>query len=302
MKAKLYLIPILLVSAACQQMEIDAPDNKDNTQIETTEGLYSITIQAAKSEGGSKALDLVNDGATLNAYWKSTEKVKVYKDGALLGILDVAPSAGEKPVNATLSGSINVDGLAGGNQLTLRIPRESWDYTGQVGTLASIEASYDYATATVTIAAVDNLNHTITTTGPAIFANEQSVYRFGFKVGGNYIDPKSFTVSASNGALVTGCAWNGSAWSSSFGALTITPASAAADHFYYTSIRNESTVEDNYSFVVTGSDDALYMGAKTIPASVLDAPGKFISAKNISVSKPDFAPASGDVSDPASVL
>ena len=296
MKATRFIIPVILLAAACQQMETDAPDSKDITEIETetTEAFYTLSIQASKGDAQTKALDLVSGTPDyLDAYWKNTEKVRVYKDGSLLGTLDVVPDAGEKPTMATLTGPINTDGLAANDELTLIIPRENWDYTSQVGTLASIETTYDYATASVTIATVDEVNHTITTTGYASFTNEQSIYRFGFKVGGEYIDPKNFIVSASRGKLVQCINWNGSAWASSFGSLSITPASAAGDHFYYSAIRNESTEEDSYSFIVTGSDDALYLGNKTIPASVLDAPGKFISAKSITISKPNFAPASG---------
>ncbi len=300
MKARHYIIPVILLAAACQVEQPVNPDHAEEFLEVAADSVFTLTIPASKGEPDTKALDLVNDGKTLNFYWQNTEFVKVYKDGTLVGTLSVPPSDGEKPTSATLGGDITVAGLAQGDELTLLFPREEWSYTGQTGTLASIEAGYDYATATVTISEI--IGNQVTTTAGAHFENQQSVYRFGFKDGETYIDPKSFTVSASNGALVTGCAWNGSAWSSSFGALTITPASAAADHFYYTSIRNESTVEDSYGFVVTGSDDALYMGTKTIPASVLDVPGKFISAKSISVSKPDFAPASGDVSDPAAVL
>lgn len=300
MKARHYIIPVILLAAACQVEKPVNPDHAEEFLEAAADSVFTLTIPASKGEPDTKALDLVNDGKTLNFYWQNTEFVKVYKDGTLVGTLSVTPSEGEKPTSATLGGDITVAGLAQGDELTLLFPREEWSYTGQTGTLASIEAGYDYATATVTISEI--IGNQVTTTAGAHFENQQSVYRFGFKDGETYIDPKSFTVSASNGALVTGCAWNGSAWSSSFGPLTITPASAAADHFYYTSIRNESTVEDSYGFVVTGSDDALYMGTKTIPASVLDVPGKFISAKSISVSKPDFAPASGDVSDPAAVL
>jgi len=300
MKAKFLFIPAILLSAACQQAEIENPSTEE---FKKEEVVYSISLMATKGEVGTKALDLVTGTQDrIDAYWKDTEKVKVFKDGTLLGTLDVTPATGEKPSSASLSGSITTEGLAASDELTLRVSGENWDYTGQVGTLADIETSYDYATATVTIDTVDDVNHTITTTGNASFGNQQSIYRFGFKVGGNFIDPKSFTVSASNGALVTGRAWNGSSWASSFGSISITPASAAADHFYYSSIRNESTDEDSYGFIVTGEDDALYLGTKTIPASVLDVPGKFISAKNITISKPALAPASGEIDDPINVF
>lgn len=307
MKARHFIIPVIALLAACQQMELETElpiieENTEESEPADSVTVWSFTLQANKGEGETKALDLINEGATLNAYWKNTEKVKVYKGGTLLGTLDVTPGAGEKPTKATLSGSITTAGLAPGDILTLRTPGESWNYTGQVGTLASIETDFDYATASVTIGSVDELNHTITTNGTASFQNQQSIYRFGFKVSEVYIDPKSFTVSAAGGKLVQSMGWNGSAWTADYGDISVTPASAPGDHFYYVSLRNDQTSDDTYNFTITGSDDALYMASKNIPNSVLDAPGKFISAKNITATKPDFAPAGGEVSDPAAVL
>lgn len=295
MKARflaLFLLPVALL-ASCRQEEPEVPVDIPEEIAAPADSVWTITIQATKEDTQTKALDLVNDGARLNAYWRSTERVKVYKDGALIGTLDVMPGSGEKPVSATLSGTITTAGLSAGNELTLRIPNEYWDYTAQLGTLADIESNYDYATATVTIDSVDELNYTVTTTDVATFVNEQSVYRFGFKVSEVYIDPKSFTISASNGLLVTERTLSGSAWASAFGAIGVTPASAPGDHFYYVALRNESTAEDTYSFIITGSDDALYMATKVIPASVLAVPGKFISAKSVSAVQPDFSPVEG---------
>lgn len=294
MKTRHIIPAILLVLAACQQMELEQPTPETNPEEvqQAPDSLFTLTVQATKGEADTKALDLTNEGATLGAYWKDTEKVKVYKEGTLLGTLDVTPASGEKPTSATLSGSITTTGLSEGNTLTLMIPRETWSYTGQTGTLTgtgSIEDTYDYATAAVTIASISG--STVTTTGSANFQNQQSVYRFGFKLSGSYIDPKDFTVSAAGGLLVQSLSYEGSAWTPQLGPLTITPASAPADHFYYVALRNGSTAADTYNFILTSSDDKLYMASKGIPASVLDAPGKFISAKNITAVQPAFSPA-----------
>lgn len=302
MKTHNYMLPIALLAllTACKkETDVEKPVEP---AVETAPTEAILTLQANKGEADTKALDLVNDGKTLNAYWKDTEKVKVFKDGTLLGTLDVTPAAGEKPTSATLSGPVTTEGLAANDVLMLMIPGENWNYAGQVGTLESIETTYDYATASVTIATVDDVNHTITTTASANFQNQQSIYRFGFKDGENYFDPKDFTVSATGGKLVQSMSWNGSAWTPLYGNIGVTPASAPGDHFYYVSLRNDQTSDDTYNFTITGSDDALYMASKNIPNSVLDVPGKFISAKSVNATKPDFAPASGSVDDPLEVL
>ena len=268
-------------------MEVDntAPVTKPEKGSTAT-----LTLVATKGEADTKALDLVNDGARLNAYWKSTEAVKVYKGGTLLGSLTVTPADGEKPTSATLDGSITTTGLAVGDVLTLMIPRDGWDYTGQTGTLTgetSIEYSYSYATAAISVASIDG--DTVVPEAPAVFSNRQSIYRLGFK-DNEYLDPRELTIFAASGKLVQSVSYEGSAWTPAFGWITVVPAAASADHFYYVSLRNDSTAADTYSFSIIGSDYALSTAAKVIPAEVLDVPGKFISATEISAEKASFAP------------
>lgn len=287
MKAIRFIIPAVIVFfSACQE--------EAAVEVTVTPCDYTISVQADKGDAGTKALDLVSGTPDyLKPYWTNTEKVKVYKGGTLLGTLNVKPDSGEKPSKATLSGTIATEGLAAGDELSLMIPREDWDYSGQTGTLACIEAEYDYAVASVTIAAVNDVNHTVTTTGSASFVNQQSIYRFGFRVSESYIDPKEFSISAAGGNLVQRLNWDGSAWTPVLGGISVTPASASGDHFYYVSLRNGTTAADSYGFVITGSDDALYLATKAIPAQVLETPGNFISAKNINAVQADFSPAGG---------
>ena len=295
MKARFLFIPAILMVASCQIEQVDPNYEEERPEVVTTpaDSVWTLTIQATKGEPDTKALDLVNDGTRLNAYWKDTETVTVYKGGTLLGTLNVVPDSGEKPTTATLTGPITTGGLSVSDELYLLFPNGTWNYIGQNGALTgsgSIEDTYAYASATVTVSAI---NGVAVTTTKANFANQESIYRFGFKVSGDYIDPKAFTVSAAGGQLVQSMSWNGSAWAADYGNISVTPASAPGDHFYYVSLRNDQTSDDTYNFTITGSDDALYMASKNIPSSVLDTPGKFISAKNITATKPDFSPAGG---------
>lgn len=280
MKAKyLTIVPVLLALASCQRLELADPSGDPYA---SADAVWPLTLQATKSAAGTKALNLTGD--YLSSYWKISEKVYVYHGSATpLAELTVAPGVGERPASATLSGEVT--GLNSGDQLTLMIPRSTWDYTGQSGTLTgtgSIEEKYDYALATV------HFNYY--QTAAANFLNQQSIYRFSFTTGSGSLDPQDFTVSAAGGKLVQSMSYEGSAWTPAYGSLTVTPASAPGDHNYYVSLRNESIADDTYSFVITGTDHALYLAAKTISASVLDAPGRFVSA-GITASRPDFAPA-----------
>ena len=298
MRARFLIIPLLLL-AACQPMEMDQ-DNQNTVdgQKPVSGAGYTLTIKATKKDAQTKALDLSSDGKTLGAYWKSTEKVSVYRNGTCIGTLNVTPDQGEKPTTATLSGKLKEGvSLQEGDVLTLLLPRETWSYAGQncmlTGT-GSIEDTYDYATATVTINDVSGTD--VTTTADANFQNQQSVYRFSFKEGASWVDIKFFTISAANEKLAQSVSYQNDVWTSVWGGVTVTPAATPGDHLYYVSLRNDATGQDTYSFLITGSDYALYTATKEIPASVLETPGRFISAKEIAASKAGFAPASGTVS------
>ncbi|MBO4633967.1 MAG: hypothetical protein J5669_01195 [Bacteroidales bacterium] len=288
MKAR-YLIMALvpfLALAACQKEEA-GPLESLEPGLDAADSVWTLTVQATKSTG-TKALWLDNSGTpdVLRAYWKNTDAVQVFHNGSFVGSLGVTPGAGEKPVTATLNGTISVPGLTVGDELLLMLPRQIWDYTGQVGTLASIESTYDYATATVEVSNI--VGSTVTTTKQATFQNRQSVYRFSFTTG-EALSIKDLTLSAANGSLVQSRAYEAGAWGSVLGNLTVTPASATAAPLFV-SILNQSTAADTYSFILTGSDDALYLAHKDIPNTVLDTPGKFISAQNIPATQPDFTP------------
>ena len=291
MKARFLILPAaILAMAACQRVEVDDPAAPE---IITTDAdsVCTLTLRATMGESQTKALDLVNDGTRINAYWRDTEKVKVYKDGAFLGSLNVIPDAGEKPVKATLSGSITITALAPGDELTLRIPRENWDYIGQTGTLASIENAYSYATATITVDSVDDTGHTVITADTAHFQNQQSIYRFEFiRDGDVQIKTHALTVMAANGKLVQRVNYEGGAWTPVYGAIQIEKADPSTIT-NFVSLRNDSTTEDRYGFfVIENTFHHLFLASKKIPAHVLDTPGKFISAKNIDAVKARFIP------------
>lgn len=297
---KLYLIAALLgtVLAGCQIVEPEIVSTQDpETVVEQPQVKYSFTLTASKS-ADTKALYL--DGGNLNAYWKSTEKVKVYKadDGSTcIGTLDVAPGDGEKPTNATLSGEINIAGLAKDQELLLLIPRESWNYSGQDGTLAGIEANYDYATAIVTISSVDDVNNTVSASD-ATFENQQSIYKFAFSTG-SPLSVKSFTVSSPN--LVQTHSWSGSAWVDAAGPISLTVAGGSSLAEVYVSLRNTnagSSIDDAYAFSVVGEDNALYEGTKVIPGTVIESygKGKYLGT-TVAVSQKALAPAGSGTID-----
>lgn len=289
MKAKHLFIPVLLlILAACEPVELE--NEYQRTLVEgknSADSVYTLTVQAFKNVD-TKALDLL--GNTLNTYWKDTEKVRVFCNGVNLGLLDVI-CTGDRPTKATLSGTITYNGLKVGDVLTLLIPSRNdakWDYTGQNGVLteteASIEKMFDYATAILTIESIEGTK--VTTTGPATFRNEQSIYRFAFTnaTTSSAVNVKKFTIYSSNNKISNSLSFNGTnkQWESMFGSLTVT-ASSSTDKPLYVALRygdytdnTTARVDDNFSFDVFDNNDALYLGGKAVPADKL-VYGKYLN-------------------------
>lgn len=288
MKTKGWIILALAAVTACQKAEEDFVAEKPKA----LEGPYTLTLEATKGED-TKALRLINSGSTLTALWVDGETVAVYQGGTYLGQL-AATADDTDNTKATLSGTLeSIAGVANNAVLTLLFPRKDWDYTGQVGdapnVYQNIDRLYDYATANVTVASVDTGNKTITTTSSAAFENQQSIYRFGFKVNDTALKVKEFTVSSDHNKLVTSRSYSGG-WSSTYGNLTVRP-SSAINKLLYLSLRNENantSEPDKFSFYVIGNNNALYLGEKDIPGDKLGN-GKFISAQNIAVTKSNLA-------------
>ncbi len=282
-----FILAIACMMTGCQPVE----DLVDPTPTVTpTDGKYTITIQASK-DAGTKALYLDQSGTKdqLNAYWKSSEEVSIFKDNAYVAALGVTPGSGDYPTTATLTGTVS--GLAEADALTLMIPRKTWEYTGQDGNLATIETNYDYATASVT---VNNVSGTNITTNAANFQNEQSIYRFSFKASSSattLLPVKSMKVISANNALVQSRTLNTGGWDDVCGPIEINVPSGT-ETVLYASLRNNrvgtSTNTDTYSIDIIGADNALYVCGGNIPSSVMDAQGKFISLQNKVVSQARF--------------
>ena len=294
MKARILILSLVLL-AACQPMDRDFDYQNTRTGKPEADSVFTLTLQATKTVD-TKALDLIG-GSHLNQYWKNTDKVKVFYKGACVGTLNVS-CQGDRPTSAKLSGSVQIHGLQQGDVLTLLIPREIFDYTGQKGRLTkasdndkgTIEDTYDYGMATVTVGAISGT--TVTTTADARFENQQSIYRFGFGTSGS-LAAREFTVLSANGKLVQSVAYEGSAWTPAFGPITVKPTVPnpipASDNFYYVALQNGSTGADTYSFVIVDSNHKLHLATKAIPADKLGN-GNFLTSTSIDAQAATFAP------------
>jgi len=259
----------------------------------SVDSVWTVTLQAVKSDAPQTkglAIEGVDAGSAteLKSIWKTGEVVKAYLGTTLIGTLTAVPD-GKDAHNATLSGTVTTTSLeAGVSTLTLLTPRETWAYTGQVGTLLeaanSIEKMYHYTAATgVLVETVDAVNNTITTQSAA-FTNQQSIYRLSFryqtgetKTG---IVTKSVSISSARGRLVQSRSADGASLTE--GPISVTLGTPTSDPFFV-ALRNEDAADEAISFTVIDSEDATYKGSRVIPAAY--KVGGFVSVKNATISR-----------------
>jgi hypothetical protein len=289
---KIFLIVALLgaVLAGCQKVsEIQNPEDKpENHQA------WTLKVLATKNVD-TRALNY--EGNTMKPYWANGELVDVYFSDEKIGTLVVTSADNTDP--ATLEGTVSIDGLSQGDELSLVFPgREDgeWTYLGQDG---SLPEAFDYATASVTVETLDATTQTITTTTEnAKFENQQSIYRFSFKVGGagDAITAKSFIVVSDEEALAR-YRYFDDGWTWKNGGIFVNATNATAP--YLTAIRNGNSGADRYTFSVVGNNSELYLGEKALNNGVVN--GKFYNA-NISVTQKAFTPGTGSIENDEDVL
>ena len=213
----------------------------------------------------------------------------MFLESACIGTLTATPDA-EDAHKATLSGTVTTTSLiAGTSTITLLTPRETWDYTGQVGTLLeaanSLEKMYHYTAATgVLVKAVDTENNTITTDN-AIFVNQQSIFRLSFR----YKKPdetkaaivaKSVTISSERGKLVQSQSVDGTTVTE--GPISVTLGTPSSDPFFV-ALRDGDEADEAVTFTVSDTENATYKGSKPIPAGY--KAGGFVSVKNATLDR-----------------
>lgn len=273
----------------CMKEEL-APEDSQEQLTGAADSVWTLTLQAVKQDAPqTKGLAVEGEEATtttLKSIWKADEPVKVFLGTNCIGTLTATPD-GEDAHKATLSGMVTTTNLeANVSTITLLTPRESWDYTGQVGTLletaGSIEKMYHYTAATgILVTAVDTEHGTITTEN-ATFTNQQSIYRMNFR----YLNPgstkqsitvKSVTITSAGGHLVQSQAVDGS--SVVKGAIDVTLGTASADPFFVALRNGDETHAEDLTFTVIDAEGVTYKGSKTIPAEYKPN-GTFVSMKN----------------------
>ena len=127
----------MLLQSCGDPIEPVIPPGPDN--------IYTMSVSASKGAIGTKALDLNN--GTLNATWKTGDKVSVFnktKNKELEGYLEAQGNGSDTMLKGTVTGPVEANDI-----LTLKF--STADYSEQDGTLAFIAAHCDYSTAEVTV-------------------------------------------------------------------------------------------------------------------------------------------------------
>ena len=292
MKKSFLLMAALLgamIWTGCQRVEEESLP-PETGEIPSDTGLRTLTLNAVKAESpATKGLEMDGDEATstsLMSIWKAGETVHVYFGGSCIGELTASPNALDAH-QATLSGTVNVAGITQGvSTLILFTPRESWDYTGQIGKLLvsddatdSIEKKYHYTMASDVL--VTGIDGSRVTTEDATFSNQQSIYRMSFRYltapeTKTPITVESVTIESANGHLVQSQVLGGAVTE---GPISVSLGTATTNPFFV-ALRNGDVVNDeSLTFTVLDDNGVTYVGSKIIP-SAYKPNGTFVSLKN----------------------
>lgn len=188
------LAALLMAGAAFTACSSSDDNIIDEQPVNPAQKTYTLTVNASKGDGAqTRALDLT--GKTLTASWATTENVYV-KKGETWATGSLQPEA--DGTTATLKGSLTGITIEADDNLTLQFPKSGdITYAGQLGTLADIQANFDWATATVDVESVSPSGNINPKTATTTFTNQQAIIKFTLKDKANdaAISPSALTVT-----------------------------------------------------------------------------------------------------------
>lgn len=230
---------VLIIAASLLAIAAVASCNQATEQPD----LVTYTLAVEVPDGATKALSL--DGKTLNAVWASSDVVTVFNSSnTSIGTLTPQTTGSS---GTTLKGTIT-GSLSTGASLRLLSPKSSWLYSNQDGSFATASSKYAFASATVSVTAI---NGSTITTGPAAFEHQQALVKFTLVDGGNNpVKPDELTISSASGKIVRSVS---NSLSTMTGSLTVLPNDDT--NVLYVALRNDSGAADTYSLsAVVGSN------------------------------------------------
>ena len=188
------LAALLMAGAAFTACSSSDDSIIDEQPVNPANKTYKLTLNAAKGDGTTtRALSLSDK--TLTASWATTEHVYVKKESTwATGSLQ--PEA--NGTTATLKGSLTGISIEADDNLTLQFPKSGdITYAGQQGTIADIQANFDWATANVEVESVSASGNIKPKAATTTFTNQQAIIKFTLKDKANdaAISPSALTVT-----------------------------------------------------------------------------------------------------------
>lgn len=231
----------MLACCACSSNSDDAV--ADDPQF------WTVTLTASMGDATTRALS--ENGNDISASFTAGDIVEVVNaTGNSLGTLTAQSTGASTTLSGTLTGSLAVNDV-----LTLHYLGATANYDGQVGTLAGISDSQNFAEGTITVSSTSPLTFT---PSPVSLTSKQSITKFSFTCGGNAVSVKTFGIAAPG--LVQRIATNGS---ETVGVVTGSLATASAD--VYIALRNNISGKQKYSFTIQDGAGLWYTGTKSAP-------------------------------------
>ena len=210
---------------------------------------WTVTLTASMGDATTRALS--ENGNDISASFTAGDIVEVVNaTGNSLGTLTAQSTGASTMLSGTLTGSLYVNDV-----LTLHYLGATANYDGQVGTLAGISDSQNFAEGTITVSSTSPLTFT---PSPVSLTSKQSITKFSFSCGGNAVSVKTFGIAAPG--LVQRIATNGS---ETVGVVTGSLATASAD--VYIALRNNISGKQKYSFTIQDGAGLWYTGTKSAP-------------------------------------
>ena len=233
----------------------------------------TLALNAVKGDYGfgTRAISYVDASDVtkgITTTWKTTDKVAVYKEGWAAKIGDLTPISDSQDNTTKLDGNVSSSGMNIGDRTELIMPRTTWSYADQDGTIETISSTFDYAIASAQVTFIDQ-NKKIYASD-AMFKTQQAIVRYIIKYGSETKKFTSLTIVAESGKLVKSRSLDGS--SVEYGGLEIKPSSAT--NIFDVALRNDNTAADKYTLTVKDEEGKIYSSTSTQSHSY--AWGKFI--------------------------
>lgn len=290
------LAALLMAGAAFTACSSEDTIIDEQPVVNPTQKTVIMTVQASKDEvAGTRGLSL--SGSTLNAVWKTTDVIKVYKYNLWSTPVGTLHPTSNTSGTATLRGEVSVSDVNENEKLVLAIGGGgvNYDFTGQKGMLNrsddpdnSIESKYDYASAGITQQSFyahflkDGDNDILTLSSSntntkysetydkatASFINQAAIVKFTLQdKSGNAVNASQFDISCIDDAsriLLTSVQAGG-------GTLSVVP-DTPTNELYVAILCQSSETAKNYRF--TAYSDDTYTLNKSL-SGYLFQPGKY---------------------------